>query len=341
MSRIVIRNKLIIGFFCLLCLASCSTESPYEYLVRGETMGTTYNVKMVFDKPKSSDELNSYQVAVEKSLDRVDRLMSTYRADSEVSMLNITPAGQPLSISTQTYDVLNASKNISRLTDGFFDITVAPLVDLWGFGPQYKQDTVPDREDILIAKSFVNWQAIKLSDGQAVKTQNVRVDLSAIAKGYAVDQVALSLKHLNVVNFLVEVGGEISVYGVNQHKNAWVLGIEQPNISGRKAYTTISLKNNSLATSGDYRNFYEKDGERYSHTIDPTTGYPVTHRLASVSVIAGSCMESDALATALMVMGEEKGYQFALKEKINAYFIYRENELFKTIYTPGFEPYLN
>lgn len=304
-------------------------------------MGTTYNVKMVFDKPKSSDQLNIYQVAVEKSLDRVDRLMSTYRADSEVSILNNTPEGQSLSVSTQTYYVLDAAQNISRLTGGAFDITVGPLVDLWGFGSQYKQDMVPSREDILGAKSLLNWQAIKLNEGQAVKVQNVRVDLSAIAKGYAVDQVASTLKGLSVEHFLIEVGGEISVFGLNKHKNAWVLGIEQPNISGRKAYTTISLKNNSLATSGDYRNFYEKDGERYSHTIDPKTGYPVTHRLASVSVIASSCMESDALATALMVMGEEKGFQFALKENINAYFIYRENELFKTIYTPGFEPYLN
>jgi thiamine biosynthesis lipoprotein len=337
----VISKKLFLVFFSLLFLVSCTTESPYEYLVRGETMGTTYNVKMVFDKLKSSDELNNYQVAIEKSLDSVDRLMSTYRSDSEVSILNNAPLGQAASVSSQTYNVLYASQIISRLTDGSFDITIGPLVDLWGFGPKYKPDIVPNKEDILAAKSLVNWQAINLNDGLVAKTQNVRVDLSAIAKGYAVDQVALSLKNLNVSNFLVEVGGEISAYGINQHKIAWVLGIEQPNISGRKAYTTVSLKNASLATSGDYRNYYEQDGKRYSHTIDPETGNPVTHRLASVSVISDSCMESDALATALMVMGEEKGYQFALKENINAYFIYRENELFKTIYTPGFEPYLN
>jgi len=341
MSNIVIRNKLIIGFVCLLCLASCSSESPYEYLVHGETMGTTYNVKMVFEYPRSSDELNVYRTEVEKALNRVDSLMSTYRADSEVSILNNTPEGQSLLLSTQTYEVLDAAYNISRLTEGSFDITVGPLVDLWGFGPRYEQDKVPSSQDVLAAKRKVSWQAIKLNDGQVRKKQNVSVDLSAIAKGYAVDQVAKSLKRLKVENFLVEVGGEITVYGLNKRKNSWVLGIEQPNISGRTAYTTISLNDNSLATSGDYRNYFEKDGERYSHTIDPKTGYPVKHRLASVSVISDSCMESDALATALMVMGEERGYQFALKEGIDAYFIYRENEQFKTIYTPGFEPYLN
>jgi len=341
MSNIIISNKLIIGFVGLLFLISCSSESPYEYLVRGETMGTTYNVKMVFDHPKSSDELNVYQVVVEKALSRVDSLMSTYRSDSEVSILNNTPEGQPILLSAQTYEVLDAAKKISRLTDGSFDITVGPLVDLWGFGPKYEQFEVPSSEDVLVAKSEVNWQAIKLNDGQARRSQRVHVDLSAIAKGYAVDQVSLSLKRLEVANFLVEVGGEIAVSGINKHRNSWVLGIEQPNVSGRKAYTSVSLKDNSLATSGDYRNYFEKNGVRYSHTIDPKTGYPIKHRLASVSVIANTCMESDALATALMVMGEEKGYQFALKEKINAYFIYRENESFKTIYTPGFEPYLN
>jgi thiamine biosynthesis lipoprotein len=338
---IILSKKFILIFACLLSLVSCTAESPYEYSIRGETMGTTYNVKMVFEKQKSLDELNRYQVVVEKSLDRIDRLMSTYRVDSEVSVLNNTPEGMALSISPQTYEVLDVALNISRLTGGFFDITVGPLVDLWGFGSQHIADAVPNEEDVLIAKSLVNWQALKLSGREVVKTQNVRVDLSAIAKGYAVDQVVSSLKLLNVVNFLVEVGGEISVHGQNQHEKSWVLGVEQPNISGRKAYTTLSVKNKSLATSGDYRNYYEVAGTRYSHTIDPVTGYPVTHRLASVSVIADSCMESDALATALMVMGEEKGYQFALKENISAYFIYRENESFKTIYTPSFEPYLN
>jgi len=341
MSKVVIRNTLIIGLCCLLCLASCSSESPYEYLIRGETMGTTYSVKLVFDHPKPPDELNVYQIVVETALKRVDSLMSTYRSDSEVSILNNTPEGQSIELSAQTYEVLDAAQNISRLTDGFFDITVGPLVNLWGFGPRYEKDKVPSGQDVLAAKSKVSWQAIQLSDGYVRKQLNVSVDLSAIAKGYAVDQVAKSLKQLNVANFLVEVGGEITASGLNKRKKTWILGIEQPNISGRTAYTTVSLNDKSLATSGDYRNYFEKDGVRYSHTIDPKTGYPVKHKLASVSVIADSCMESDALATALMVMGEERGYQFALKEGVDAYFIYRENEQFKISYTPGFEPYLN
>ena len=325
----------------MLLLVSCSSYSPYEYLIQGETMGTTYSVKMVFNGTKSPRELNNYQLAVKNALERVDHLMSTYRADSEISKLNALPVGQSISLSAQTYEVMAASKRISRVTEGVFDMTVAPLVDLWGFGPKFTQDIVPTYEAVLEAKGLVSFEAVELVDGAAKKTQNVRVDLSAIAKGYAVDQVALALKKLGVINFLVEVGGEIAAHGVNKSQKLWVLGIEQPNISGRKAYTTISLSGDSLATSGDYRNYFEKDGVRFSHTINPKTGYPIKHKLTSVSVIAENCMRSDALATALMVMGEVEGYQFALKENINAYFIYRENEAYKTLYTPGFESYLN
>lgn len=304
-------------------------------------MGTSYNVKMVFDAPKSSNELLVYKQAIDKALDLVDRLMSTYRNDSEVSAINDAAIGSAIALSAQTYDVLFAAQEISRLTNGFFDITVGPLVDLWGFGSSYKPEEVPSSFDIISAKNRVDWNAVQLQTNKVVKKNDVRIDLSAIAKGYAVDQVAQSLRQLNVVNYLVEVGGEISVLGRNKQKNPWLLGIELPATDGRKAYTTVSLESESLATSGDYRNFYEQDGVRYSHAIDPGTGYPVTHRLASVSVITDSCMESDALATALIVMGEDVGYQFALKENINAYFIYRENNQFKTIYTPGFEHYLN
>ena len=341
MSKFVISKVLVFCSICLFFLTSCSTDLPNEYLIRGETMGTTYNVKLVSDNVRSPDEINDYQVVIERALSRIDALMSTYRNDSEVSILNNMPKGQSMSVSPQTYEVLSLARDISRFTDGFFDITVGPLVDLWGFGPNYKHDQVPSNTDIVIAKEKVDWRAIELTEGKVYKNQDVSVDLSAIAKGYAVDQVALALKKLSLKNFLVEVGGEVTAFGLNKRNQPWVLGIEQPSITGRKLYAAVSLGNKSLATSGDYRNYFEKDGQRYSHTIDSKSGYPINHRLASVSVIADSCAESDSLATALMVMGEKKGYQFALSEGINAYFIYRENESFNTIHTPGFEPYLN
>jgi len=337
----VIFKRILVSFVFCLSITSCTSESSYEYLVRGETMGTTYSVKMVFAQIQSSVELAVYESKIESVLERVDYLMSTYREDSEVSILNNLKENQSLSLSSQTYEVLLSSQELSKLTNGFFDITVGPLVNLWGFGPDFRLDSVPNDENILAVKERVNWKAISLSEGAVTKSQSVYVDLSAIAKGYAVDSVAKLLKLLKVNNFLVEVGGEISVLGLNKFGKAWILGIEQPNTVGRKAYTTISLTENSLATSGDYRNYFEKDGRRYSHTINPKTGYPVEHNLASVSVIANTCMESDALATALMAMGEVEGYQFALKQGINAYFIYREGDQFKTVYTPGFKPFLN
>ena len=305
------------------------------------TILPTVTVKMIFGSKKSSADINTYRDEIKNSLNKVDFLMSTYRSDSEVSILNNLPVGQLMSVSPQTYEVLSVAQNISRMTEGVFDITIGPLVDLWGFGPEYKGDQIPSEQSILAKKKDVNWQAILLDNGQVKKTNKVSVDLSAIAKGYAVDQVAKTLKELNVTNYLVEVGGEISVSGLNIRQQPWVLGIEQPDIAGRKLHKTIHLKDKSLATSGDYRNYFEKNGVRYSHTINPTSGYPIEHKLASVSVIADTCTESDAIATSLMVMGEVQGYEFALKEGIDAYFIYRENESFNAIYTPGFKPYLN
>ena len=333
----VVIASLVFSLFAV----SCTSKSPTEYLLRGETMGTSYSVKLVSDQSRSSAEIASLKESIDRALKQVDRLMSTYRNDSEVSQINQLAVNQSLKVSPQTFEVLSEALRISKLSDGFFDITVGPLVDLWGFGPKFRTDFAPKSSQIASAKKQVNWRAISLAGQNLTKSELVEIDLSAIAKGYAVDRVALALETAGVKNYLVEVGGEISVMGHNKFHKEWVLGIERPNIVGRKAYTTLNLSGNSLATSGDYRNYYEKDGHRYSHTIDPKTGYPVEHKLASVSVVSETCMEADAFATALMAMGERKGYEFALKQGINAYFIYRENGAYNFIYTPGIKPFLN
>jgi len=341
MSKMHNFKIVIVSLVFSFITVSCSFHSPFEYLLRGETMGTSYSVKLVFDQSKRPEELAGLKESIDHALTQVDLLMSTYRNDSEVSQINRLEVNQALHVSPQTSEVLSEALRVSKLTNGFFDITVGPLVDLWGFGPKFRMDFAPKSSQVVSAKKRVNWRAISLAGQNLTKSQKVEIDLSAIAKGYAVDRVALTLEVAGVKNYLVEVGGEISVLGQNKFHKDWVLGIEQPNIVGRKAYTTINLSGNSLATSGDYRNYYEKNGRRYSHTIDPQTGYPVEHKLASVSVISPTCMEADALATALMAMGEREGYEFALKQGINAYFIYREQDAYEFIYTPGFKPFLN
>lgn len=342
MSKLIIIRAAIVNLFLALLLASCSSQAPREYVFSGETMGTSYGVKVVFNVPRSSVEKAQLGEEIEITLEQVNRLMSSYRDDSDVSRINAAEPGQLVVISPQTFEVISEAQRISQLTDGFFDITVGPLVDLWGFGPLFRfNENLPDELEVFAAKKQVGWNYLSLEEGVINKSQVVHVDLSAIAKGYAVDQVSKLLKSRGVESFLVEVGGEISVSGHNKSGNDWVLGIERPDYTQRKAFATLSLQGHSLATSGDYRNFYESNGQRYSHTINPKTGYPVKHKLASVSVIARACMEADALATALMAMGEIDGYQYAVQHGINAYFIYRENDRFESVFTPGFKPFLN
>jgi len=306
-------------------------------------MGTMFNVKVVFDEPKSENRILELQNGTQDALDQVDRLMSTYKKNSEVSQINRLEIDKPLKVSDQTIEVLSFSQAISEQTFGYFDITVAPLIDLWGFGSGEITDKKPDQHDIESALNSLGWKSLSIARETSTLSKNkaVQIDLSAIAKGYAVDQVADYLNSQAIVNYMIEVGGELVVAGVNPNSAPWRLGIEQPDFGGRKAYTSVMLNKGGLATSGDYRNYFEQDGTRYSHTIDPRTGYPVKHKLASVSVIAQTCMEADALATALMVMGEVKGYQFALAQGISAYFIYREGAEFVSKSTPEFERFLN
>jgi len=269
--------------------------------------------------------------------------MSTYKDSSEISRFNHINAGEEIAISESTLEVLTFAKNIFDLTDGFFDVSVGPLVDLWGFGAKSKMDMFkkPSSGELEFTSKLVSSNFFKLKGGSLQKLSNVNVDLSAIAKGYAVDQAASVLMSDDISNFLVEVGGEVSVQGHNSRGKQWSLGIELPDALGRKAHSIVTLTNSSLATSGDYRNFYMDNGIKYSHTINPKTFRPVTHHLASVSVISDTCMEADALATALMAMGEDLGYLFAVKHNVVAYFIYRTADGYASKSTSGFDKLLN
>ncbi len=344
------RFSLVLRYFFGLCfiamaLAGCSGDKRVQKQFGGEVMGTTYSVKVVamqsyFDRNTEKETRLVKDVA--SVLELVDAQMSTYKNDSELSRFNRLEVGGAMSLSPDTISVLERSRQVYESTGGYFNPGVSALVNLWGFGPDKGRDTVPDDEAIQSALSLAEQFSYRLdaSSGRVTKTRELKLDLSAIAKGYGVDLVAERLKKEKLLGFLVEVGGEIYASGMNSRGTPWVLGIEQPDTLSRKAFSTVSLSERAMATSGDYRNYFEKDGVRYSHMLDPKTGYPIRHKLASVSVIAENCADADALATALMAMGEEVGYQHALDNRLSAYFIYRSDNGFAVRYTPAFEPYL-
>jgi len=315
-----------------LAASACQPEaSPETVRFEGETMGTTYLVQV--SDPLSESERIAVSRMVQETLDDVNRTMSTYVADSEVSRFNRAAAGVAIPLSIPGFEVFSEAERVSELTGGAFDVTVAPLVRLWGFGagawtrPQGPQ--VPSEEAIAAARALVGFHHIRLDDDPPSVTKDkdgVECDLSAIAKGYGVDLVAEELSRRGWKNFMVEVGGEVRTSGKNATGEAWRIGIEKPLPGKRALQRTLPLSGLSLATSGDYRNFYEVDGKLYSHLIDPREGRPVSHNLASVSVVEDSCMRADALASGLLVLGPEEGYQLAVREDLTVLFLIRHDD---------------
>lgn len=289
-------------------------------------MGTRYRVKVVMDEA-SSKQIYDIEAAATGTLEDVNAKMSNYLQDSEVSTINAWQADEPLEISAETLEVLQHAIEISSTTDGAFDITVAPLVDAWGFGPPGRMPEPPDQAEIDHLLERTGWEMIQVdrsSSSISKSRPDLSLDLSAIAKGYAVDRVADALDALGVENYMIEVGGEVRTRGRNERNQQWRIGIERPIPGEDQAIDLIvPLSDFSMATSGDYRNYYEIEGKRISHTIDPRTGYPITHSVASVSVVAPLCVRADAYATALLVLGP-RGFDLAEELGLAAYFLQRD-----------------
>ncbi|SDL63693.1 thiamine biosynthesis lipoprotein [Modicisalibacter muralis] len=321
----------------LVSLAGCEKQ-PEAHRFRGPIFGTGYHVTLYTD---SSDfDREAIDAGILAELERVDALMSTYRDDSELSRLNRAPVGVPMFVSPATAEVLRESLRIARLSEGAFDVTVGPAVNLWGFGPQDRLDKVPDDDALAAALARIDFRALHLDDGQLTKSKPVYIDLSGIAKGYATDQVAEYLEAQGIEDYLVEIGGEIRTHGEKPDGSPWRVAVEKPVSTERSVQRVVELGNAAVATSGDYRNYFESNGIRYSHTIDPRTGRPIDNRVASVSVIAERCATADALATAFTVMGAKAGLELAERENIAVYFIVRTDDDFETLMSPAFEPYL-
>ena len=303
----------------------------------GLTMGTTFTVTLAGDIPAPTLEtVKQESFAV---LEGINQQMSTYLPTSEVSRFNDAQTTEWMPVSTATAEVVDLALRIGSETAGAFDVTVGPLVDLWGFGPTPRPDQVPASADIdgLLQTIGYDKIACRLTPPQLRKLDpRLRIDLSAIAKGYAVDRLAAHLLSRGLHNFIVEVGGEVVVRGAKGPQTAWRIGIESPLTDRRQVGDVLSLRDMAMATSGDYRNYYEIEGRRYSHTIDPRTGYPIDHTLASVTILDPSCARADALATAFMVLGPEEAQAFAERADIAALLIIKTAEGFIEKTTQGF-----
>ncbi|ABE58928.1 FAD:protein FMN transferase [Chromohalobacter israelensis] len=323
--------------FALLALVGCD-RSPEAHRFEGPIFGTGYHVTVYGDF--SDRQLASLKDGIDDALEDVDRLMSTYKPESELSRFNAAPVGEPFALSPPTAQVIDEAIEIGELSNGAFDVTVGAAVNLWGFGPDKRPDEIPSDAEIAEALEEVDFRALHLNGNRLTKTKPVYVDLSGIAKGYGVDHVAARLDALGVTSYLVEVGGEIRTRGTKPGGEPWRVAVEKPVSRERSVQRVLELEDVAVATSGDYRNYYEEDGRRYSHTIDPRTGRPITHHLASVTVVAEQCSTADGLATALEVLGPKKGMALANREDIAAYFIVKTDEGFTTELSDAFHAYL-
>jgi thiamine biosynthesis lipoprotein len=300
-------------------------------------MGTTYRVLIAaLPAGLSRDELHRQ---IEETLESVNEQMSTYRPDSEVSQFNTFTDERWFEVSPATAEVVSEAIRIAEATGGAFDPTVSPLVNAWNFGPAPGIPSIPSPSQIASIRDSVGFDKLeaRLEPASLCKrNRDLQIDLSGIAKGYAVDRVAELLSQYRVSAFLVEVGGETRVSGTKSNGRSWSLGIEAPVEGRRSLWRILALTDCSMATSGDYRNFFVADGQRYAHIIDPRTAAPTKHTLASVTVVHAECIQADALATALTVMGPEEGFRFALERDLAALFIVREGEGFRERLTPRF-----
>jgi len=311
-----VRCALYLSLFLVAACSDSTLEPTYD--LSGNTMGTTFNITLV--SPPAEMDLDKLQTRIQQRLEFINSIASTYRSDSELSEFNANPSTDWINATPEFCHMVSAAIDMSSTTEGAFDVTVGPLVNLWGFGPPNQDFELPTDHAVLRKTS-----------------QDIYVDLSGWAKGYAVDQIAVLLDEQQLANYLVEIGGELRLKGHNAEQQKFKVAIEKPMLNSEMSYTIMQLSDVSVATSGDYRNFFDEDGQRYSHSIDPRTGYPVNHDLTGVTVISRNTAFADAMATALMVLGPEDGHALAEKLRVAAYFLVRNESGIEEISTTQFQ----
>ena len=321
----------------LIVIFSSCRNSPSKYIYNeGFIYGTIYH--LVYESPEGKD----LQEEIKKKLNEYNMIFSTYEEESVISKVN---NNKPVELDPLFIECFKRSMEISEITNGAFDITAGPMVNAWGFGPEDKKKMTDKAVDSL--KQITGYQKIWLKDGKIIKEHpEMKLDMSAVAKGFTCDLIANFLSEKGCENYMVEIGGEVVALGENEKGRIWTIGVSKPDenafFASNDIQAKVQLPDDAMATSGNYRNYYVEDGQKFAHTIDPKTGYPVQHSLLSATVIAGDCMTADAFATAFMVKGLEKSVDMLeATPELKVYFIYSgengENSIFMS---EGFRGYL-
>lgn len=318
-----------------LALAGCQPAQRIEVL-SGLTMGSTYTIKYV--SHSGTPAADAAGVAVQGILDEVDRQMSTYRADSDLSRFNRLPAGSCEAMPEPVLQLVRYAGELSELSDGQFDITIHPLLDVWGFGPGSREQRVPSADEIAAAQERMGHRHLRIEDNQLCKEIDLKLDLNSIAAGYTVDRIAEHFEEMGIGSYMIEVTGELIAKGRKPDNSPWRIALEQPVGKGERVlHRVLEIDGWGVNTSGDYRNYFEEDGVRFSHTLNPKSGAPIAHNLAAVTVIDRSALAADGLGTLLLVVGLEEGMELARKHDIAALFVTREKEEFRSHASPVFE----
>lgn len=312
--------------FIFLYLGSLQIQRESYKTLQGQAQGSTYRI--VYEDKKGID----FSKSVDSLFSLVDQSMSLWNNTSLISKIN---DNHPYGVVDEHFaKVFRATEVVSKKTKGYFDVTVGPLVKAWGFGKE-KTRRVPNMESLDSLKRLVNYKNIRLNKGKVIKKYpECQLDFNAIAQGYTVDIISQFLINNGVLNFLVEVGGEVRASGINAKLETWKVGIENPK-NENNLQAIVSLGNKSLATSGSYRKFFIQNGQKYAHAIDPHLGKPVAHNVLSMTVLANTCAEADAFATAFLVMGLEKAKRIAKKEKIDFFALFEQDNEINTFVTEG------
>ncbi|MBK5513014.1 FAD:protein FMN transferase [Pseudomonas sp. TH15] len=324
------------GGFVMLAgvLAGCGNGDSIESF-GGPTMGSTYSIKYV--RHAGGPDSSQVRREVEGILADVDRQMSTYRSDSDIERFNDLPANSCQTMPAPILELVRVGEQLSLQSEGSYDLTVEPLMNLWGFGPQGREEKVPSAEALAEVMKRVGHGHLRINGDQLCKDAAIEVDFNSIAAGYTVDTIAARLEALGIHSYLAEATGELKAVGKKLDGSPWKIALEEPRDDQQVAERIINVDGYGVSTSGDYRNYFEQGGQRYSHTFDARTGAPITHNLASVTVIIPSTLMADGLSTLLLILGPERGWDYAEKHNIGAFFVIRADTGFVTRTNQAFE----
>jgi len=325
--------KTALSILCALVLVGCSKEDPVQS-ISGPTMGSTYTVQYV--PSANGPDASQVKQEVETILATLDQHFSTYRGDSLVSTFNQLPAGSCQAMPEDVLKLVRFGETLWRESGGAYDLSVEPLMNLWGFGPQSREQKVPDPQRLAEVRQRVGQGHLRIDGEQLCKDTALELDFDSIVAGHAVDLVSARLRALGIDNQLVEITGELKALGHKPDGSAWRVALELPREDRQIAEQVLNVEGLGVSTSGDYRNYFEENGQRFSHTFDARLGRPVSHSLAAVTVFDPSALVADGYSTLLLILGPEKGWDFAVAQDLAAVFTIRADSGFSARVTPAF-----